>query len=262
MVPHGLQRFHSSGAKGGFVMRMSMLPSAALVLCALLVTGATSVFAQGADLTKIERTIAKEPAYKSKPKYCLLVFGPEAKTRVWLVRDGDVLYVDRNGNGDLTEKDELCRAQEPQDKLAREFGAKPGDGYRTWRIGDILSPDGKTTYSRLELLVFRDAWGIELRTHHHEFLSGGLKFADRPQDAPIVHFAGPLAANLHPDSLIRGQTKKLWAGLGTRGLGKGAFVTIFDDKLYNETKLVAEIEFPAKIVGTKPVKGKIEFRRL
>src|SRR5712692_3344625 len=59
-----------------------------------------------ADLTKIDRKIAKEPAYQSQPKYCLLVFGPEAKTRVWIVLDGDTLYVDRNGNGDLTEEGE------------------------------------------------------------------------------------------------------------------------------------------------------------
>src|SRR5262249_1657660 len=55
------------------------------------------------DLAKIDRTIKKEPAYKGKPEYCLLVFGPQAKTRVWLVRDGDLLYVDGNGSGDLTE---------------------------------------------------------------------------------------------------------------------------------------------------------------
>src|SRR5262245_7872130 len=61
-----------------------------------------------ADLSKIDRKIGKEPAYESqsKPKYCLVVFGPEAKTRVWLVLDGDVLYVDRNGDGDLTGEDE------------------------------------------------------------------------------------------------------------------------------------------------------------
>src|SRR5687768_10161165 len=40
------------------------------------------------DLTKIDRTIPKEPAYQSKsPKYCLLVFGPKAETRVWVVLD-------------------------------------------------------------------------------------------------------------------------------------------------------------------------------
>src|SRR5262249_5846301 len=58
------------------------------------------------DLTKIDRTIQKEPSYGSQPYYVLLVFGLEAAKRVWLVLDGDVLYVDRNGNGDLTEADE------------------------------------------------------------------------------------------------------------------------------------------------------------
>ena len=32
---------------------------------------------------------------------------PEAQTRVWIVQDGDTLYVDRNGNGDLTEPGEV-----------------------------------------------------------------------------------------------------------------------------------------------------------
>ena len=45
-----------------------------------LVVGVVStvcgVSAQAVDLTKIDRTIAKEPAYKNKPRYCLLVFGP------------------------------------------------------------------------------------------------------------------------------------------------------------------------------------------
>jgi len=62
--------------------------------------------AGAADLTKVDRTIGKEPAYQSKPKYGLLVFGPEAKHRVWLVLDGDRVYVDKNGNGDLTEEGE------------------------------------------------------------------------------------------------------------------------------------------------------------
>ncbi len=43
-----------------------------------------SLPAPAGDLGKIDRTIAKEPAYQTKPKYCLLVFGPEAKIRVWL----------------------------------------------------------------------------------------------------------------------------------------------------------------------------------
>src|SRR5438045_5964676 len=81
---------------------------------------------QAADLNKIERTIAKEPAYQTKsPKYCLLVFGPDAKDRAWLVQDGDTLYVDRNGNGDLTENGK-------QVKLKQQ-----GDGFRTFEAGDL-----------------------------------------------------------------------------------------------------------------------------
>src|SRR5215831_909330 len=66
--------------------------------------------AGAADLTKVDRTLKKQPAYQGKPKYGLLVFGPEAKHRVWLVLDGDTLYVDKNGNGDLTDKGERVTA--------------------------------------------------------------------------------------------------------------------------------------------------------
>src|SRR5262249_42695160 len=58
------------------------------------------------DLTKIDRTLVKEPKYTTEPYYALLAIGPEAKPRVWLVVDGETLYVDRNGNGDLTEANE------------------------------------------------------------------------------------------------------------------------------------------------------------
>jgi hypothetical protein len=69
----------------------------------LLVTSTIAHSAPGADLAKIARTIATEPVYKARPQYCLLVFGAEADFRVWLVQDGETLYVDRNGDGDLTE---------------------------------------------------------------------------------------------------------------------------------------------------------------
>jgi hypothetical protein len=42
-------------------------------------------------LSGVDRTLTREPAYRSGSRYCLLVFGPEAKTRVWLVQDGDIL---------------------------------------------------------------------------------------------------------------------------------------------------------------------------
>src|SRR5947199_8649492 len=74
-----------------------------LLLPALAGLALAAGLAPAADLSKVERTIAKEPAYRTKaPLYGLLVFGPAAKTRVWVVLDGTDLYVDTNGDGDLT----------------------------------------------------------------------------------------------------------------------------------------------------------------
>src|SRR5262249_25193331 len=81
-------------------MRIRSLLGFACLLAAAWPVGA-------ADQNKIDAPLTREPAYQSgAPRYCLLVFGPEAKTRVWVVVDGDNVYVDRNGNGDLTEAGE------------------------------------------------------------------------------------------------------------------------------------------------------------
>ncbi|HYT94281.1 MAG TPA: hypothetical protein VEL76_36535, partial [Gemmataceae bacterium] len=105
-------------------MRTHILLAAVLLLPAPL--------ARAADLAKIERKIAREPAYQTKtPKYCLLVFGLDAKTRVWLVQDGDTLYVDRNGNGDLTGDGKRVKVKQQ------------GDSFRSFEVGD-LTIDGLT----------------------------------------------------------------------------------------------------------------------
>jgi hypothetical protein len=82
-------------------MIRSGLPTA--LACLVLATAPLSA----ADLAQVDRTIAREPAYRSKPKYCLLVFGREAQTRVWLVlahnrkdRPADRVYgLSTSGNG-------------------------------------------------------------------------------------------------------------------------------------------------------------------
>ena len=194
---------------------------------------------QTTDLTKIGRVIAKEPNYRGKPKYCLLVFGPEAKFRVWLVLDGDVLYVDRNGNGDLTETGERV--------LAGPRGLKPGkigkyDLQQIWRHKDgscdmSLWLDGEKWYSRV---------GFDG--------PGSLRFADRAQDAPIIHFLGPLtlcrfepqarsvSSHLTQEPLVRGQFYNLAFSLGTPGLGNGTFAKYpYDER---QPAALAEIRFP------------------
>ena len=80
------------------------------------------VFPAWADLAKIDRTIAREPKYAGKPQRCLVVFGPDLTDRVWLVHDGDVLYADKNGNGDLTDPGKRIAGQKDGSGLVFHVG--------------------------------------------------------------------------------------------------------------------------------------------
>ena len=115
-----------------------MCPSRLLSAALLVAVGLTT--ANAADITRIDRTLKNEPKYITRtPKYCLLVFGPQAKTRVWVVLDGDVLYLDRNGNGDLTDPGERIAAQEvyrnleerPDVEVMRHFELN------CWKAGEV-----------------------------------------------------------------------------------------------------------------------------
>jgi len=166
-------------------------------LAALAVSTATAI---AADSTTIDRRIAREPVYQSKsPKYCLLVFGAEAKTRAWLILDGDTLYVDRNANGDMTEANKQVK------RNGRDIEA-----------GAFTESAGKAKYAQLRLKQFdppkneqEPLWvvSLEVRAKYRQF--GCVLFAGRPQDAPVLWFDGPLTMGFtEPEkvALERGDT--------------------------------------------------------
>src|SRR5262245_4656122 len=128
------------------------------VLSALLLASGAAGTARGADLTKIDRTIQKEPAYQGKPQYCLLVFGPEAKTRVWLVRDGKILYVDRNRNGDLTAKGNAVTGKHKQNQS--EFV-----------INELHVADTKPTHGRVVVRFTDSAASLRFQVQGHRAVS-------------------------------------------------------------------------------------------
>jgi hypothetical protein len=102
-----------------------------------------------------------------------------------------------------------------------------------------------------------------------------LRFADRPEDAPIVHFNGPLTMRVHMETgvlqipinydeagpkrrrwyeehppvpeereLVIGKSASLFAEVGTPGLGRGTFVALSAGAPPNDVHPVAEVEFP------------------
>jgi hypothetical protein len=259
------------------------------VLLAVLYLIFSALPLSAADLTQIERKIAKEPVYQSKPKYCLLVFGPEAKTRVWLVQDGNTLYVDRNGNGDLTE---------PGEKVAALKGEGLDEGEYAFSLGDIH--DGPLIHKafvqvrKLDFLVSQDerakpllakdpkalayavlaemempGWkgagvGGRVRQAAAFFdVNGILQFANRPQDAPILHFGGPWQITLFRlQTLTIGRERDLVLGVGTPGLGAGTTAFIDYSGVIPETAYpTVEVSYPPKKPGEAPVLERYELRR-
>jgi hypothetical protein len=251
----------------------------------------TNTLSPAAELTAIDRTIAREPAYAGKsPRYALLVLGPGAKDRVWLVKDGDVLYVDRNGNGDLTD---------PGEKITPRKGSSGEHGHafeipdltlagrkhlnlrvtfqplRQWAFGesarradvqaaltkdpqaDVLSLSLQATMPHLNPVarVWFFAGPIDL--------DGPLCPSASPKEAPVVHLGGPLEISLHasPPTLRRNRTNELMLAVGTRGTGAGTFAAVsYQNTIPASAHPVGELTLPPGKAGGEPVKKRFEIK--
>jgi hypothetical protein len=191
-------------------------------LASLIMALAMAATAQAVELSQIDRAIGREPHYQKQPKYCLLVFGPAATTRVWLVADGNVLYVDRNANDDLTDPDERF--------VSSSTGPFP------WiSVPDITAAAGAPKRLAVSLLandqlrmnLSQGKWG-------QQFVGWGKAgmptLATEPGKAPVIHFEGPLTLGsygLLPE-LSGGHDRafSLQVMIGTSGIGAGAFAGV------------------------------------
>jgi len=190
------------------------------VLAFLLFLASESISANelSFDLSKIDRTIKKEPIYKSTPHYALLAIGSHAEHLAWLVIDGDdVAYIDRDGNGDLTdpsERIELDRAATDQINLGNPGAIK---AFHVFPLGEVAgtrltfrlwSRDTKYDVSldqtMKEYPEFRKIHddmrerGMENGSLMREAQDGmqaqiPLALTLKADDAQICHFKGPLS---------------------------------------------------------------------
>lgn len=93
------------------------------------------------DYAKVERRIRKEPVWVGEPRYALFVFDLAGDFRVWMVADKstkdapyhDVLYVDLDGDGDLTGAGERFTGKFDEKAAAAGMAM-------TIRVGDIRVP--------------------------------------------------------------------------------------------------------------------------
>jgi hypothetical protein len=278
----GFQDIPSFGRKEKVMVKRAWFLPAVLGL----VGWATS--AAAADLAQIDRSIRKEPTYQSKPKYCLLVFGADAKTRVWLVQDGDVLYVDRNANGDLTEKGKRVERQ-PVNQGAPAFDAgdiKHGElthtGLRVMQMKVTSQAVGDA--KEFERIKKADpelwTWWVFITAERSpddtrplpkaiKYVINGdglgyLLFGDRPQDAPVVHLNGQWTFGLQDikQHVTVGQKANLQIGVGTPGVGPGTFsFVLYPDTIPAKAYPEATFTFPAKDASAKRQTEKVTFTK-
>ncbi|HEY8747850.1 MAG TPA: hypothetical protein VIM11_07740 [Tepidisphaeraceae bacterium] len=265
----------------------------AIVLSVLWLSGST-LPSGAADLTKIDRSLVKEPKYNTEPYYALLVFGPNAEKRVWLVVDGDVLYVDRNSNGDLTEANERValdiggtkKLQEPWfykgtnsfdiGEIAglslhldfwvrdKDFVPKTDDDKRIlkdhqkkgWEFATLRRPASKATLWQAVTSSTPDSlWRYGSDTEMQ------VIFSRRIADAQICHFDGPLTFStsgivlLDRDSDANSFRVEIGTfGLPARGRDDPVFAELANWDVPANVHPKADFEFAHKDATQPPIK--------
>ena len=266
----------------------------ALFLGVLIGTNFCGDLARGedVDLRRIDRRIAKEPKYHFQPHYALLVFGPNAERRSWLVVDGDgteansgrVLYLDRNGNGDLTEPDDRIEFDAEATANMRMGGNRGFTGMNVFLLGRVAGIELKFhLWVRKKNYVPDVDWlrqiTQERQANHWEngtlwrIAAGrsrgqiGVVLTERPADAQITHLDGPLTFALKrgPQERIEPWPKKTLFDvyIGTRGLAARNYkYEMFSRLTLNEVPPgvhpVASFEFQPKSPGQRPIVRQIE----
>jgi hypothetical protein len=160
----------------------------------VLLSAILSLAADGPDLVQIDRKAPKQPSYTSKrPLYGLVVFGPNAQARVWMVLDRskadaetyDVLYADLDANGDLTEPAE------------RFVGQVEGNNVR-FRLPDLKDPATGAVHTNFNARVSgasEPTVMVSLEWRGQRKMGGGypedpesgyLRFGSSPKKAPVM----------------------------------------------------------------------------
>lgn len=148
-----------------------------------------------------KNTLRKLPQGLTKQaRYCLLKFGETGQTRIWLIQDRDWLYVDLNGDGDLSSPDERFAEKEEQGFSIPDITSR----------GYVIPPSLQSDPQVRAYFPMRISWQktgdqnlwvrmfVEKKYWQESVISAS---ATKPEFAPILHFDGPLRYFLlHPTS--------------------------------------------------------------
>jgi hypothetical protein len=192
-------------------------------------------------LDSVNRTIGKEPKYSHKPKYSLVVLGTNADAKLWMVEDGETLYLDKNLNGDLTDDGPPIARGQTQDLCdykCRELTPIKGPKHtdfclRRWNNGEA-----------------GDNYGLSLAVEGTKPMYAGwfgTFWSSSPEAVPIIQFGGPLtptALDRSRSFVLGSKLDELDIGFCNDGLGKGATSYLSTDALPEDVVPKVEINWP------------------
>ena len=231
------------------------------------------------DAAKLDRAIAKEPAYVAEPRYALFIFDPAGKFRVWCVLDKskkdlgayDVVYFDRNGNGDLTEAGEKFTGKfdESEDAVARGLAIDV-------RLGDLPVPGSDLVHTDLRIATvpkkdrkgvwFQMKYGGKVEVSGGNGPSGGIDttvYGATPKEAPVLRptILGPMAFALWcGDELEIGGSAHLSLLVGNAGSGRDTLMSLSEDFLDLKTETIRATLVATDVDG-KEVRVPCEIKR-
>jgi hypothetical protein len=206
-------------------------------------------------LSHSDRTIIKQPTYQSTPKYSLLTLGNSGDVKVWMVEDGQRLFVDKNGNGDMTDDGPPI---EPSN--ARKLDANSWDF--EYVVADITPTNGSHhTNFVLRRWNYRDkedSYGLLLSVDSQiPMYAGwfGTFWSTNRETAPVVHFGGPFTPKLlrRKDFMIGETQQRLSLCFFNPGSGAGAESRLSIDALPRFVLPELNIEWPTA-GGTEPLR--------
>jgi hypothetical protein len=94
-------------------------------------------------------------------------------------------------------------------------------------------------------------------------LGGVLQFADRPADAPVIHFGGPWQVTLFdPLRLRAGRETDAVLGVGAPGVGPGTTAWVdYQGVIPAGAYPRLEVTYPPKKPGEPPARERYELKR-
>jgi hypothetical protein len=231
--------------------------SLAVFLASSTVTVESARAAERPELSKIKRRLTREPAYTAKePLFALYVFGPQARTLVWAVLDKsepdaphyDVLFFDRNADGDLTAADERIEGSVHGDRVTFDIGSFTDRASNQTHTGLSIS----RTEGEDSMTMFRMKWcdKVAVRGGYAPQVGPYTQFAPTPAEAPILwpgadgSFSFQFWQQLDP--LDIGGSEDVRVFLGHQGLGKNTFCAVPDTFLPKDVPVIATLIYRDK----------------